>query len=145
MAGSWRRAHRPHPSEGVSYREVGFGARRGGSGQVGGFYGEAAEAFVGGGEDGVADGGGHYGEAGLADAGGVFLAGDEVDLDFGHLVDAGHVVIVEIGLLDAAAVDGDGVFHHGGESVDGGAFHLGDNTGGIYRAAAINGVDDAMD
>jgi len=57
----------------------------------------------------------------------------------------GHVVIVEIGLDDAAAVDGDGVFGHCGERVDGGAFYLSDDAGRIDWAAAIDGVNDAMD
>ena len=44
----------------------------------------------------------HGGRAGLADAAGRFTALDEVHVDDGRLVDAQHLVVVEVGLLDAA-------------------------------------------
>ena len=96
-------------------------------------------------ENGVAYGRGYYREAGLADAGGIFFAHHDVDFDFRNFLHAGHLVIVEVGLHDPAAIDGDGIFGHGGEGVDGGAFYLGYDPGGIDRAAAIDGVYDAMD
>ncbi len=68
-----------------------------------------------------------------------------MDFDLGHFADARHVVVVEVGLLDAAAIDGDGVFHQCRQRVDGRAFHLRNNSGGIDGAAAIDGIDDAVD
>ena len=85
-----------------------------GLGQVFRLNGEAAEAFAGGGEYGVAYCWRYYWEAGLAYAGGIFFAHYYVDFDFGHVFHAGHVVVVEIGLNHAATVDGDGVFGHCG-------------------------------
>src|SRR4029077_1392041 len=68
----------------------------------------------------------------------------DVNFDSWRFVDAGHLVVVEIGLLDAAAVDGDGVVQGCGEAVDGGAFHLGGDAGGIDGTAAVNGIHDAV-
>src|SRR5260221_13144895 len=75
---------------------------------------------------------------------GIFLAHDQVHFDLGHFAHARHVVVVEVGLLDAAAIDGDGVFHHSRERVDGGAFYLGYNSAGIAGAAALDGEYNAM-
>jgi hypothetical protein len=42
--------------------------------------------------------------------------GHDDDLDLGHLVDAHHVVAVEIGLLDRAAIDRDFAVQRCGET-----------------------------
>src|SRR6266852_5901913 len=57
--------------------------------------------------DRVADGGGDAGDAGLAEAAGFVAGVENVDLDQGHLVDSQHLVVVEVGLLDASLVDRD--------------------------------------
>src|ERR1700726_3835744 len=106
--------------------------------------GEAADALAGYGKDGVADRGRYHRQTGLADSGGIFLAHYQVDFDLRHFAHARHVVVVEVGLLHAAVIDGDGIFHHRGQRVHGGAFNLRYDSGGIHRAAAIDGVDDAM-
>ena len=115
------------------------------SSQVFGFDGEAADALAGGGKDGVADGRGDDREARFPDAGWFFGALHDVNFDFRSFVDARHLVIVEVGLFDAAFVDGDRIFHEGGDTIDGGAFDLRFDSVGIDGAAAIDGVDDALD
>src|SRR5580658_9955027 len=75
-------------------------------------------------EDGIAKSRRNHGNRRLADAGGFFFTCDEVDFDGRSFVHAEHVVVVEIGLHDAAAFDRDGVLERGGEGVDGGAFDL---------------------
>src|SRR2546426_2952575 len=69
--------------------------------------GQAPDALAGGGEDRVAHGGGDDRDAWLADARRRLIAGNDVHLDLGHLVDAQHLVLVEVGLFDAALFDGD--------------------------------------
>jgi hypothetical protein len=81
---------------------------------------------------------------GFAYAGGFFGAVDDVNFDLWSFVDARHLIVVEIGLQHAAAVDGDGVFHEGGDAVDGRAFDLRSDAVGIDGAAAVDGVNDAM-
>src|SRR5882724_6258320 len=87
-------------------------------GQVFAADGQASEALAGGGEDGVARRRSDDRQARFTDAGGVFRALRDVHFDLRSLVDARHLVVVEIGLLDAAAIDGDGVVQRGGEAVD---------------------------
>jgi hypothetical protein len=71
--------------------------------------GHAAQALAGGSEDRVAYRGSDDRETGFADARRSLGARHDVYLDPRRLVDARHCVIVEIGLLHAPAIDGDGV------------------------------------
>src|SRR5258708_4040572 len=64
--------------------------------------------------------------------------------DLGHFAHARHVVIIEVGLLHAAVIDGDGVLHDRGQGVNGRALRLRDNSAGIDRATEVDGVHQAV-
>src|SRR5438093_13728069 len=85
---------------------------------------EPPDALPGRGENGVAHGRGDHRQSGLADTGRLFLAHDYVDFRFRSLDHERHFVVVEVRLLDAPVLDGDGVVQSGGKAIDGGAFHL---------------------
>ena len=77
--------------------------------QIFGANRETADALFCAGVDCIAQRGGNDRQARFADARGFFLAHDHVDFGFWSLAHARHLVIVEIGLFDAATHDGDGV------------------------------------
>src|SRR6266446_7391103 len=66
-------------------------------------------------------------------------------LDLGHLRDAHRVVVIEVGLLDAAVLDGALLVEQGGEAKDEGAGDLPFDLGRVDRMAGISGSDDAVD
>src|SRR5438477_325539 len=70
--------------------------------------GQAPDALASRGKDGVADRRRHDWQSRLADAGGIFLAHHHVDFGERSLADTWHAVVVEVGLLDAAILDGNG-------------------------------------
>jgi len=74
-----------------------------------------------------------------------FGARHDVDLDLRHLVQAQHVVPIEVALLHSAALNGELRFHHGAETEADPAFHLGADHVRVDRDAAIDGADDAFD
>src|SRR5712692_6152750 len=115
------------------------------SGQVFAVNRQAAQALAGRGKDGVADRGSNDRYSGLTDAGWGLSAGHEVNFDRRSFVHANHFIVVEIGLHDAPALDGDGVLERGSQSIDGGALHLGANAIGIDGAAAIHGTNQTID
>src|SRR5882724_8625655 len=92
-------------------------------------------------KNGVADGRGHHRQTGLADAARIFLAHHDMDFRLRSLFDAWHSVIVKVGLLDAALLDGDGVMQSGGQAVDGGAFDLRADAIWIDGPSAIHGIN----
>src|SRR5882757_5978165 len=96
------------------------------------------------GKNGVADGRGDHRQSRLANAGGIFLAHHNMNFRFRRLFDARHLVVVEIGLLDAAILDGDGVVQSGGKAVDGGAFDLRADALRIDGTAAVHGINKTM-
>src|SRR6266852_6766692 len=102
------------------------------------------EALSGRGKNGVAHGGGGYRQSGFDNAGGVFLARHDVNFRSRSLVDARHLVVVEIGLLDAAILDRDGVVQSGRKTVDGGAFDLRADAVRIDGTAAIHGINETV-
>jgi hypothetical protein len=65
-------------------------------------------------------------------------------LDHRRFIYPGHVVLMEIALLDASALDGDFAFHRRAESEDDGAADLLLHDGGIDNLAAIGGADCPM-
>ena len=67
-----------------------------------------------------------------------------MDFCFGSRADARHLVIVEIRLLDAAILDGDGIVQGGGKPVDRGAFHLRADAVRINGTATIHGVNETV-
>jgi len=77
---------------------------------------EAADALAGGLEDCVADGGGDAWRAGLTGAAGGVLAVDDVYFHERHFIDTQHIVLVEVALLYAAAVDGYAAFERRGQA-----------------------------
>src|SRR5436305_4359560 len=108
-------------------------------------YGQAPDALASRGKDCVADRRRHDWQSRLADAGGIFLAHHHVDFGERSLADAWHAVVVEVGLLDAAILDGNGVMQRGGEAIDCGAFDLRAHPVGIDGPAAIHRIDQAVD
>src|SRR5260370_38408366 len=103
--------------------------------------GKAPDAFPGRRENGVAHGRGNDRQAGLADSSGLFLAHHHVDFRFRSFVDARHLLIVEIRLLDAPIFDVDGVVQSGGKTVDAGAHELSTDAVRIDGTAAIDRVN----
>ena len=86
---------------------------------------QGADAFAGGGENGVADGRENGRKRGLAEAGGGIISLEEMDFDFGgHLIHAERRIFMEIALHGAARVDGDFVRHNGAQTFDDGAANL---------------------
>ena len=75
-------------------------------------------------EDRVTNGRRSNGQARLTDSGGIFLAHHHVDFDLRGVFNARHLVIMEIGLLDAPILDSNGVVQGGGETVNRGTFDL---------------------
>src|SRR5205085_12125487 len=67
------------------------------------------------------------------------------DLDLRHLVDAHHVVAVEIGLLDRAAIDRAFAVERRGEAIDKRASDLALDLGRVDRVTGIGRRDDAVD
>src|SRR5216684_1587856 len=115
------------------------------SGQLFAVNRQAAQALAGGGKDGVADRGSNDRYSGLTDAGRGLSAGHEVNFDWRSFVHANHFIVVEIGLHDAPALDGDGVLERGGERINRGALHLGANAIRIDGATAIHGTNQTID
>src|SRR5215471_9495197 len=83
-----------------------------------------ADPVAGGGEDGVAKGGGEGWNAGLAEARGAEVGLDEVNLHGWSAAHAEDGVVAEVGLLDAAFFEGDLKAHGCGEGVDGASLGL---------------------
>ena len=100
--------------------------------------------FASSGEDCIGDGRGDRGCAGLADPCGWRYALDQVNFYRWHLVNAQHVVVVEIALLDSATIDGDGVFESRSEAVNNAAEHLLFDATGIDNDAAIHSTNDTI-
>ncbi len=71
---------------------------------------QAADALAGSLENSIAHGGRNPRSAGLAGSAGSVLAGHNMHFHHRHLIDTQHVVLMEIALLHAAAVDGDAAF-----------------------------------
>src|SRR6266403_3860717 len=112
-----------------------------GSGQIFGSNRKTAQALSGRGENGVAHGRRHHRQSRLADSSRLFLAHHHVDFRLGRVFDARHLVVVKVGLLDAAILDGDGVMHSGGQAVDGGAFDLRADAIWIDGPSATHGIN----
>src|SRR3989442_794145 len=107
--------------------------------------GKPANALASGREYRVAHRGGNNWETRLTNSGRLFLAHNHVHFGLRRFRDARHFVIAEIGLLDAAALDGNGVVESGREAVNRGALDLGAHAVGVHGPAAVHGVDEAMD
>src|ERR1041385_553092 len=105
---------------------------------------QCADALAGGGEDGVRHRRGDARCAGLADAARRRVAGDDVQFNVRHLVDAQHVVVVEVALLHAAAVDRDAAFQRGAEAERDRALDLLLDDRRIHGAPAIDGTNHPM-
>src|SRR6059036_2500591 len=86
--------------------------------------GKGADALTGEGVDGVAHRGGDGGNARLAEAAGGGTGVEDVRFHDRRLVDSQHRIVVEVRLLHAPAVDGDGAVEERGERIDPAAFHL---------------------
>ena len=69
----------------------------------------------------------------------------DMHLDLRHLVDAQHLIGVEVGLLDLAVLQRDRAIERRAEAEADAAFHLRRDHVGIDRRAAIDGADDAVD
>ena len=78
------------------------------------------------------------GGASLTDTARLLPAFDNVHLDWRHLIDPQHAVIVEIRLTHAAFVDGDLAEQRRGQTKDQPALELGDDNVGIDRNASVN-------
>src|SRR5882724_1519126 len=85
---------------------------------------QAADALAREREDGVAHRGRGGRHPGLTEAARGLARVEDVHLDLGRLVDPQHLVVVEVGLLHAPAVEGDLTVKGRGERVDGAALHL---------------------
>src|SRR5207249_11763994 len=83
-----------------------------------------SNALAGGGEDGVGNSRGERRHRRLSDSARGCFARSDVDLDDRHFVDPQHGIVVEVALLHAALVDGDGAIKRGAETVDDAALHL---------------------
>ena len=119
---------------------------RSGGAQIFGADWELAEAFAGGGEDSVGDGGGDGWDARFAAASGRVGAGQDVDIDLsGGVAHAQDFVIVKIALFDAATIYGDGALQGLRQAKIDGPFHLRLDAERIHGGAAIDGADDAID
>src|SRR3989442_11651411 len=114
------------------------------SGQIFPTNRQSTNSFSGGGEYRVAYCGSNRRNSRLAAAGWRFGAGHDVYFHVGHLVDAKHVIIIEITLLHAAAIDGDLALESSRESVHNAALHLSFNRGRIDDAATVDGANHAM-
>src|SRR6266849_9190717 len=106
--------------------------------------GQLADALAGGREDRVRHGGRDRRRAWFADSTGGFLARHDVHLDLRHFAHAQHPVVVEVRLLDAAALERDLAVEGRGEAVDDRALDLALDDVGIYRHAAVHRCHDAM-
>ena len=78
------------------------------------------------------------GGSSFASAARVRRAWCDMDLDYGHLVDPQRVVVVEVGLDDAAAVDGNSLAQYRTQAKHDSALHLLLNDGGIHDDSAID-------
>ena len=86
---------------------------------------QLTDAFAGGGEDRVGDGGGERRQHGFAESGGRVVALKEVTLDFpGRVGHAEELIFGEVGLDDATALDVELLAPGGAEAVDDGTFNL---------------------
>lgn len=108
--------------------------------QILGADGEAADALAGRGENRVRDRGRDGRHARLAHSGKRLGAGHDVHFDHGHLIHAQHRVVVKIGLLHGAHLDGNGALERRGEAVDDGALRLRAHSVGIHSPPAIHGA-----
>ena len=68
-----------------------------------------------------------------------------MDLDHRHFVDSQHGIVVEITLLHAALVDGDGAIKHSAETVDDAALHLRYHLIRVYVHSAVDGANHPVD
>src|SRR5258705_6216192 len=84
--------------------------------------GKCADALAGQRVDRVADRWGHGGDARLSEAAGGRAGVEDVGFHNGRLVDSQHRIVVEVRLLHAPAVDGDGTVEESSEGVDSAAF-----------------------
>src|SRR5260370_333772 len=111
-----------------------------GLGKIFGSNRKTPQALSGRGENGVTNGRRHHRQSRLADAGRLLLAHHHVDFRLRSFAHARHFVIVEIGLLDAAILDGNGIVQSGGETVDGRTLDLSSNAVRINAAAASSSI-----
>src|SRR5215469_4234473 len=92
-----------------------------------------------GGKDRVADGRRNRGHAGFTDPSRRGMARYEMDFDHRHFVDAQDIVLVEVGLLHAAAVDRDLAFQRRAQSIYDPALNLLLHSSRVHYLAAIDG------
>src|SRR4029079_4013740 len=95
--------------------------------------------------NGVGDGGSDADRTGLADAARRFAGLHEMDFDDRRFVDPQHAIVVEIALLDAAALEGNFAPQGCAQAKNNAAFDLRNDRVGIDHLAAIDGADDAPD
>src|SRR5690606_31668723 len=69
----------------------------------------------------------------------------DMHFDFRHLVDAQHLVVVEVGLHYLAVFERDLAHEQRRQSVADAALHLRDDDVGIHDETAVDGTDDAFD
>src|SRR5215475_9485666 len=95
-------------------------------------------------EDRVRHGGGDSGSAGLADSAGRIRARNDIRFNQRHLIHAKRFVIVEVGLLDSAAIDRDFSSQRSAQAIHDSALDLLYHDVGIYDVPAIDSANDAM-
>src|SRR5262245_24827054 len=78
----------------------------------------------------------------LADPAGRLVALHQIDVDLRRLVDAQHSVVAEVGLLDAAVLDGDLAIERGRKAEYDAALHLRANGVWIDLDSTIDGAPD---
>ena len=106
--------------------------------------GEAADALSGRLENRVADGRRNPRRAGLAGAAGSVLARHDMHFHHRHLIDAQYVVLMEITLLYASAVDRDATLERRRQTERDAALNLLLQNCGVHDAPAIHRAHDAM-
>src|SRR5205085_3725095 len=112
--------------------------------QVRGIDRQLADALAGGGEDGTGDRGREGRQARLADTARRFRALHDVHLDLRHLIDAQHLIVVEVRLLDAPVLEGHLAVERGSQAVDDRALDLALDNLRVDGLPAIDRSNDAM-
>src|SRR5207253_3185871 len=100
-----------------------------------------SNALAGGGEDGIGNSRGERWHTRLSNSARRGLARNDVDLYDRHFVDPQHGIVVEVALLHAALVDGDGAIKRGAETIDDAALHLRYHLIRVYVHAAVDGAN----
>src|SRR5262245_12890039 len=101
---------------------------------------QLANPFARGCKDRIGQRGHHARRPWLADPAWRFQTLHEYDVDSRHLVDAQHPVVAEVGLLDAAVLDGDLAVKGGRQAEDDAALHLRANNVGIHLDSTVDGA-----